>query len=84
MASKQAPSWGWSFRQSEKQAADSPEIVQIKSQISRLKKESRDLLADMQRQNAYDSSRGLTPGKFREHFTVTCTGNTQHSRGEIN
>jgi hypothetical protein len=39
-----------------------------------LRLENRQLTSELQRQNEYDLSRGMVPGKFREHFTLSCIG----------
>jgi hypothetical protein len=46
----------------------------LKSKIEMLRLENRQLMSEMQRQNEYDLSRGMAPGKFREHFTLGCVG----------
>jgi hypothetical protein len=47
---------------------------QILIKIEQLQLTSRSLLDELQRQNEYDRSRGITPGKFREHFTIGSIG----------
>ena len=44
------------------------------SKIEMLRLENTRLLQELKQQDEYDRSRGIPPGKFREHFTMHCIG----------
>ena len=46
----------------------------ILTKIEMLRLENTRLLQELKQQDEYDRSRGVPPGKFREHFTMHCIG----------
>lgn len=44
----------------------------LEEEIADLAAQNRALLEELRRQNEYDLSQGRQPGKFREHFTLSC------------
>lgn len=49
-------------------------LAEIAVRISEISEESRYLLDELKRQNEYDLSRGVTPGKFREVLIISAIG----------
>ena len=46
--------------------------ARIREEIAQLRAQNDSLREELRRQNEYDLSQGRTPGKFREHFTLSC------------
>ena len=46
----------------------------VLAKIEMLRTENTRLLQELKQQDEYDRSRGIPPGKFREHFTMHCIG----------
>ena len=46
----------------------------LSAKIEMLRLENARLLQELKQQDDYDKSRGIPPGKFREHFTMHCIG----------
>ena len=46
--------------------------MRIREEVAQLRAQNESLREELRRQNEYDLSQGRTPGKFREHFTLSC------------
>lgn len=53
--------------------------AEIDVRITEISEESRYLLDELKRQNEYDLSRGVTPGKFREILIVSTIGEQRNT-----
>lgn len=58
---------------------DERAALRIKEEIAQLRAQNESLREELRRQNEYDLSQGRTPGKFREHFTLSCIEANQKS-----
>ena len=61
------------------QDPDERAAARIREEVAQLRAQNESLRAELRRQNEYDLSQGRAPGKFREHFTLSCIEANQKS-----